>query len=232
MLEQMKELVFRANLFLYEKGLVVLTWGNASAIDRKKGLVVIKPSGVPYSSMVSSDMVVVDMSGKIVEGSLRPSVDLPTHLELYRHFPDIGGIIHDHSCFATAFAQAKKEIRPFGTTQADSFDGVIPCTRKLRPREIKNEYEKNTGAAIVERFRKDNYLSKPGCLVASHGVFAWGSDATKAAENALIIEECAEMAYLTMNLNPSIEPIDQCLIEEHYLRKHGKNPAYGQGDKK
>lgn len=232
MLEELKEQVYRANLFLYEKRLVVLTWGNASAIDREKGLVVIKPSGVPYASLTSQDMVVTDLDGKVIEGKLRPSVDLMTHLVLYRSFPEVNGVVHDHSSYATAFAQAKKEIAPFGTTQADSFYGPIPCTRELVKEEVEKDYEKNTGLAIVERFRGLDSTAVPGCLVASHGVFTWDKDAMKAAENALILEECAKMAYLTETIDPSIKPIDRFLLDEHYLRKHGKNPTYGQGDKK
>jgi L-ribulose-5-phosphate 4-epimerase len=231
MLEDLKKQVYESNIKLFKSGLVILTWGNASSIDRKLGLVVIKPSGVNYDTMKCEDMVVVDLDGKVIEGKYRPSVDLPTHLELYKAFPSVNGIVHDHSTFATSFAQAEKEIIPYGTTQADTFFGNIPCTLPLNKDEVENEYTKNTGLAIIKRFRNVDYLSCPGTLVANHGVFAWGNSIEEAVNNAITIEECAKMAYITLTINENVKRIPQYLSDVHYNRKHGKNHTYGQEKK-
>ena len=229
MLEQLKKEVLAANLSLAKNGLVVLTWGNASGIDREKGLIVIKPSGVPYEKMTIEDLVVVDMEGKVKEGRLKPSVDLPTHIELYKRFKEIKGVVHTHSSYATSFAQAKRPIECYGTTQADTFYGAIPLVRELTQEEISAEYEKNTGVVIGETLG-ERHLDKPGCLVSSHGVFSWGDSPRKAAENALIIESCAKMAFQTLQINPEAKPIPEYLAKEHYERKHGSNARYGQGE--
>ena len=228
MLEKLKKEVYSANLKLVEYNLIDLTWGNVSGIDRNSGLVVIKPSGVDYSVLKEQDLVVVDLyTGDIVEGSLNPSSDLPTHLELYKSFPNIGGVTHTHSKHATSFAQAKKIIPAFGTTHADHFYGEIPCTRQLSVEEINTDYERNTGLVIKETFSSIDYNAIPSVLVASHGVFSWGENALKSVENALVAERCAEMAYLTMVLG-NFETISQTLLDKHYFRKHGKNAYYGQ----
>lgn len=228
MLEKLKKEVYEANLNLVKYNLIDLTWGNVSGIDRKSGLVVIKPSGVDYSVLKAQDLVVVDLcTGKVVEGNLNPSSDLPTHLELYKSFPDIGGVTHTHSKYATSFAQAKKDIPAFGTTHADHFYGEIPCTRPLTIEEINTDYERNTGLVIKETFSSIDYNAIPSVLVAAHGVFSWGKNALKSVENALIAERCAEMAYLTMALG-NVETISQSLLDKHYFRKHGKNAYYGQ----
>ncbi len=228
MLEKLKKEVYDANLNLVKYNLIDLTWGNVSGIDRKSGLVVIKPSGVDYAVLKAQDLVVVDLhTGKVVEGSLNPSSDLPTHLELYKAFPDIGGVTHTHSKFATSFAQAKKVIPAFGTTHADHFYGEVPCSRPLTTEEINTDYELNTGLVIKETFSSIDYNAIPAVLVASHGVFSWGKNAVKSVENALVVERCAEMAYLTMALG-NVEPIPQTLLDKHYYRKHGKNAYYGQ----
>lgn len=228
MLEKLKKEVLEANLKLKEYNLVELTWGNISAIDRENGLVVIKPSGVPYEKMKYKDMVVVDLfTGKTVEGELKPSSDLPTHIELYKAFPEIGWVVHTHSKFATSFAQAKKDIPAFGTTHADHFYGDIPCARPLTEAEVNGEYEKNTGLVIAEKFKDIDYKAVPGTLVASHGVFTWGKNAMSAVNNALVLERVAEMAYYTINLGAS-EKADGYLMKKHYERKHGKNAYYGQ----
>jgi len=229
MLEQLKEEVLRANLALRDWGLVTLTWGNASGIDRECGLVVIKPSGVEYDKMRAEDMVVLDLQGNVVEGELNPSSDAPTHLELYREFPDLGGVVHTHSIYATAFAQAHEDIPALGTTHADHFYGDIPCTPDLTDEEIQGEYELNTGKVIVREFRNRGIkpLEIPAVVVASHGVFTWGTSAKKAAENALVAEKTAEMAYLSLTVAP-IRHIKQTLLDKHYLRKHGANAYYGQ----
>ena len=228
MLEKLKKEVYEANLNLVKYNLIDLTWGNVSGIDRNSGLVVIKPSGVDYAKLKVQDLVVVDLyTGKIVEGNLNPSSDLPTHLELYKSFPDIGGVTHTHSKYATSFAQAKKMIPAFGTTHADHFYGEIPCTRPLTIEEINTDYERNTGLVIKETFSSIDYNAIPSVLVASHGVFSWGKNALKSVENALVAERCAEMAYLTMALG-NIETVSQSLLDKHYFRKHGKNAYYGQ----
>ena len=229
MLDQLKKEVLEANLSLAKNGLVVLTWGNASGIDREKNLIVIKPSGVPYEKMTIEDLVVVDMEGKVKEGRLKPSVDLPTHIELYKRFKEIKGVVHTHSSYATSFAQAKRPIECYGTTQADTFYGAIPLVRELTQEEITAEYEKNTGVVIAESLG-ERHLDKPGCLVSSHGVFSWGASPRKAAENALIIESCAKMAFQTLLINPEAKPIPEYLAKEHYERKHGNNARYGQGE--
>ena len=230
MLEDMKKRVYNANIMLKNSGLVVLTWGNVSEIDRKSGYIVIKPSGVRYDTMTADDMVVVDMEGNVVEGKLNPSSDLPTHIELYKAFPEIGGITHTHSKWATIFAQAGKSVKALGTTHADTFYGDVPCTRKLTPQEITGEYEKETGAVIIEAFKGIDPLSIPAVLVNSHGPFAWGANAVKSVENALILEEVAMMAWHTMKLNENTE-IQQELLDKHYFRKHGKDAYYGQKEK-
>ncbi len=228
MLEELKEKVCKANLELVKYKVVIFTWGNVSAIDREKGLVVIKPSGVDYSVMKPDDMVVVDMDGNVVEGNLRPSTDLPTHLELYKAFPDIGGCVHTHSMNATSWAQAGRGIPFYGTTHADYFHGEIPCTRALTAEEINTEYEKNTGLVIAERMEGIPALTMPGILVKSHGVFSWGKDADNAVHNAVVIEAVAEMALKTELINPKVQPAAEELLEKHYQRKHGKNAYYGQ----
>ena len=227
MLEQLKEEVLRANLALRSYGLVTLTWGNASGIDRESGLVVIKPSGVEYDDMRAEDMVVLDLDGNVVEGTLNPSSDTPTHLELYRNFPDIGGVVHTHSIYATAFAQAHKDLPALGTTHADHFYGDVPCTEDMTEEEIGGDYELNTGKVIVRTFEGKSPNDIPAVLVASHGVFTWGKNAKKAAENALVVEKTAEMAYLALTVAPE-KKISQALLDRHYLRKHGANAYYGQ----
>lgn len=228
MLEKLKEIVCKANLLLPKYGLVTFTWGNVSGIDREKGLVVIKPSGVEYDSMTASDMVVVDLEGNIVEGKYKPSSDTPTHLELYKAFPEIGGIVHTHSRMATSFAQAGRGILPYGTTHGDYFYGEIPCTRLMKEEEIKGEYEKETGTVIIETFKNIDPMSIPSCLVHSHGPFSWGKDPMEAVHNAVVLEELSYMAFNTEMLNPDIKEMQQALLDKHYLRKHGKNAYYGQ----
>ena len=229
MLKKLKEQVFQANLLLPKHGLVTFTWGNVSGIDREKGLVVIKPSGVPYETMKRDDMVVVELeTGKVVDGELKPSSDTPTHLELYKAFPNIGGIVHTHSRWVTSFAQAGRGIAALGTTHGDYFYGEIPCTRKMTVEEIQAEYEKETGTVIIETFKDKNPDAIPGVVVYSHGPFAWGKDAMDAVHNAVVMEEVAFMNIQTMILNPSIGPMQQELLDKHYLRKHGANAYYGQ----
>ena len=223
MLEELKKTVCEANLLLPKHGLVTFTWGNVSGIDREKGLVVIKPSGVPYDGMQPEDMVVVDLDGKLVEGKWKPSSDTPTHVVLYKAFPECGGIVHTHSRWATTFAQAKKEISAMGTTHADYFYGAIPCTRPMTDREIRGEYEKETGNVIVETFADRNPADIPGVVVCSHGTFAWGTDPMNAVHNAVVMEEVAFMNWHAMVLNPELGPMQQTLLDKHYLRKHGKN---------
>lgn len=234
MLEQLKEQVLRANLDLVKNKLVLFTWGNVSGIDRETGLIVIKPSGVEYESMKASDMVVVDLNGNVVEGDLRPSSDTPTHIEFYKAFHGIGGVTHTHSTYATAWAQAGRSIPFYGTTHADYFYGDIPCARSLTKEEIEGDYEKNTGLAVVDKFRHANLdpVEVPGVLVKSHGVFAFGKDADASVYHATVIEEVAKMATITEMVNPHAERADQFMMEKHFLRKHGKNAYYGQSKKK
>ena len=227
MLEQMKKSVYEANRLLKESGLVVLTWGNVSQIDRETGYIVIKPSGVDYSVMTADDMVVVDMDGNVIEGALKPSSDLPTHIELYKAFPEIGGITHTHSRWATIFAQAGMPIPALGTTHADVFYGSVPVTRKMTEKEIQGQYEKETGTVIVEAFSSIDPNTIPAVLVHSHGPFIWGKDAMKSVENAITLEEVAMMAYYTLQMNAEAQ-IQQELLDKHFLRKHGKNAYYGQ----
>lgn len=229
MLEELKEQVYRANLLLPEHGLVTFTWGNVSGIDRSKGLVVIKPSGVSYDAMQADDMVVVALeTGTVVEGKLKPSSDTATHLELYKAFPNIGGIVHTHSRWATTFAQAGRGIMALGTTHGDYFYGEIPCTRRMTKAEIEGEYEKETGTVIIETFRDKNPDAVPAVLVYSHGPFTWGTDAMNAVHNAVVLEEIAFMNFHAMMLEPNIPPMQQDLLDRHYLRKHGANAYYGQ----
>jgi L-ribulose-5-phosphate 4-epimerase len=229
MLEELKAKVCRANLDLVKEGLVIQTWGNASAAEREYDLVVIKPSGVPYASMKPEQMVVVSLeTGSVVEGRLNPSSDTPTHLALYRAFKDIGGIVHTHSLYATAWAQARKGIPAYGTTQADYWHGEVPCTRALTAKEIQSDYEENTGGVIVERFKKINPLEHPAVLVASHGPFAWGRDVDEAVHNAVVLEFIARLAGETLRINPKTRPMSSVLLDKHFLRKHGPHAHYGQ----
>jgi len=229
MLERLKREVCRANLDLVKAGLVVETWGNASGIDRQRGLMVIKPSGVPYAGMTPRHMVVVSLqSGKVVEGRFKPSSDTPTHLVLYRAFAGIGAVVHTHSLYATAWAQAKKDLPSYGTTQADYCYGDVPCTRLLTAAEIRSDYEANTGRVIVERFRKLDPLQHPAVLVASHAPFVWGKDVAGAVRNAVVIEFIARLASETLRLNPKLKPMQPALLDKHFLRKHGPHAYYGQ----
>jgi L-ribulose-5-phosphate 4-epimerase len=227
-LEQLKEEVLKANSELVKFGLVTLTWGNASGISRKDGLVVIKPSGVDYEVMKAVDMVVVDLNGNTVEGNLRPSSDTPTHLELYKAFPSIGGIAHSHSEYATIFAQARREIPCFGTTHADAFNGPVPVTRFLKRKEVSENYEANTGKLIVERFKRLDPVAVPGVLVAGHAPFTWGADAGDAVKNGLILERIAHMALHSLRLYPKLKPLPEYILNKHHRRKHGPNAYYGQ----
>jgi len=229
MLSALKESVLNANLELVKRNLVTYTWGNVSGIDRARGLVVIKPSGVEYENMTSDDMVVVDLiTGNTVEGKWRPSSDTPTHLALYRAFPDIGGVVHTHSRFATSWAQSGKSIPAYGTTHADYFYGDIPCTRKMTPEEIAGDYELETGNVITEIFKGRSANDIPAVLVHSHGPFTWGTDPGNAVHNAVVLEELAFMALCTRILSPDIGEMQSELLDKHYLRKHGKNAYYGQ----
>lgn len=229
MLESLKEIVCKANLELPKYGLVTFTWGNVSGVDREKGLMVIKPSGVEYDQMTPEDMVVVSLStGETVEGKWKPSSDTATHIALYNAFPGIGGVVHTHSRWATSWAQAGKGIPAYGTTHGDYFYGTIPCTRKMTPQEIAGEYERETGNVIVETFRELPAEDIPAVLVHSHGPFAWGKDPSNAVHNAVVLEELAFMAFHTQALTPGKEPMQQELLDKHYLRKHGKNAYYGQ----
>lgn len=230
MLQKLKEEVLRANINLKESGLVVLTWGNVSGIDRENNLMVIKPSGIGYDAMTVDDMVVVDMEGRVTEGNLKPSSDTPTHLEIYRNFPCAGGIVHTHSTHATAWAQAGRSIPAMGTTHADHFYGDIPCTRKLSPEEVKTDYELNTGKVIVETFKEIEASSVPGVIVNDHGPFAWGKNTEEAVHNAIVLEEVARMALLTHSIAGN-DIIDKYLLDKHFLRKHGRNAYYGQKKK-
>lgn len=228
MLEDLKRSVLEANLELPKKGLVTYTWGNVSGIDRERNLIVIKPSGVPYEELKLEDLVVLDIDGNQVGGKLKPSSDTLTHLVIYRNFKQVGGVAHTHSRWATSWAQAGKGIPALGTTHADYFYGEIPCTRKMTPQEIKNEYEKQTGNVIIETFLDKNPMYMPGVLVNNHGPFTWGKDAGEAVHNSLVLEEVAMMAYTACSLTPGIKPIDQTLLDKHFLRKHGVNAYYGQ----
>ncbi len=231
MLENLKKQVYEANMLLPKYNLVTFTWGNVSAIDREKNLVVIKPSGVEYDTMTPEDMVVVDLeTGKVIEGDKNPSSDTPTHLVLYRAFENVGGIVHTHSRMATSFAQAGRDIIPFGTTHSDYFYGEIPCTREMSGAEIKGEYEEETGNVIVETFKnKDiNPDDIPGVLVKNHGPFSWGTDCFNAVHNAVVLEEVANINFNTLLINPDVTRINQNLLNKHYLRKHGANAYYGQ----
>lgn len=229
MLEALKETVCEANLELSRRGVVLYTWGNVSGIDRERGLVVIKPSGVPYQGMRSSDMVVVDLEGRIVEGTLRPSSDTPTHLELYKAFPEIGGVVHTHSTHAVVFAQAGMEIPPLGTTHADYFYGAVPVSRSLTRDEVQEAYEKNTGRVIVETVQETERepLAVPGVLVRNHGPFTWGKDPAEAVYHSVVLEEIAEMAWKTLQINPAAA-LPPYILEKHYQRKHGPKAYYGQ----
>jgi L-ribulose-5-phosphate 4-epimerase len=229
MLEQLKEQVFQANVSLPRHGLVVFTWGNVSGIDREQGLVVIKPSGVSYDVMKAEDMVVLQLeTGKVVEGTLKPSSDTPTHIELYKAFSNIGGVVHTHSRWATSFAQAGRGILALGTTHGDYFYGEIPCTRKMTKVEIEGEYEKETGKVIQETFQGKDPDAIPAVLVHSHGPFAWGTDPMDAVHNAVVLEEVAFMNFHTLMLAPTIPSMQQELLDKHYLRKHGAHAYYGQ----
>ncbi|HIW32793.1 MAG TPA: L-ribulose-5-phosphate 4-epimerase [Candidatus Paenibacillus intestinavium] len=230
MLEQLKQQVWEANMELPKYGLVTFTWGNVSGIDRESGLVVIKPSGVPYEELKPEQMVVVDLDGNVVEGSYRPSSDTATHVLLYKHFEDIGGVVHTHSPWATSWAQGGKGIPALGTTHADYFYGEIPCTRAMTKDEIQGAYEHETGVVIVETFveRQIDPNMVPAVLVNSHAPFVWGKDAHNAVHNAVVVEEVAKMGLHTLALNPQVSPMDQDLLDRHYLRKHGANAYYGQ----
>lgn len=229
MLDELKDKVFRANMELVEHGLVIFTWGNVSGIDRERGLVVIKPSGVDYAVMKPSDMVVVDLAtGEVVEGSLRPSSDTPTHLALYRAFPEIGGVVHTHSTYATAWAQAGIDLPNIGTTHADYFHNRIPCTRDMTAAEVEGSYELETGNVIVERFEGLNAVHTPGVLVKNHGPFSWGKTPAEAVHNAVVMEQVAKMAFIAYSVNPSLT-MNPLLVEKHFSRKHGPKAYYGQG---
>jgi L-ribulose-5-phosphate 4-epimerase len=231
MLESLKNDVCKANLDLVARGLVIETWGNVSGIDRERGLVVIKPSGVPYRGMKPAHMSIVSLAtGKLVEGKFKPSSDTATHLILYRAFLKIGGVVHTHSLYATAWAQAGKGIPSYGTTQADYWYGNVPCTRQLKPAEIKNDYEANTGHVIVETFSKADPMQHPAVLVASHGPFTWGKDVADAVHNAGVLEFVARLASETLRVNPKVKPMPSVLLAKHFLRKHGPNATYGQAN--
>ena len=229
MLKKLKKKVCKANLELVKHGLVVFTWGNVSAVDREKSLVVIKPSGLNYDKMKPEDMVVVDLDGNIVEGDYKPSSDTATHLEIYKNFPDIGSVVHTHSEWATIWSQAGQAVPALGTTHADYFYGDIPCTRKLTTPEIEGDYEKETGNVIVEKFHSLDPNAIPGVLVNNHGPFAWGKDADDAVHNAVVMEAVSKMAYFTLNIK-RVSRLDQELLDKHFLRKHGKDAYYGQND--
>lgn len=228
MMQKLKQRVFEANMDLPRYGLVTFTWGNVSAIDRERGVMVIKPSGVAYEAMKADDMVVVSLEGHRVEGQYRPSSDTLTHLELYQRYPGLGGIVHTHSTHATAWAQAGLPIPAMGTTHADYFFGDIPCTRGLTKEEVEGEYECNTGKVIVETLGDSNPLHTPGIVVYQHGPFAWGKDAADAVHNAVVMEEVARMAWIVRGINPESKPIDDYLMNKHFMRKHGPNAYYGQ----
>lgn len=228
MTDTLRQQIFEANMTLPRHGLVTYTWGNVSALDRARRLMIIKPSGVTYETMRADDMVVVDMQGNVVEGDYRPSSDTPTHLELYRRYPQIGGIVHTHSTHATAWAQAGLSIPALGTTHADYFFGDIPCTRPLTRQEVESEYEKNTGIVIAQALGDSDPLHMPGIVVCQHGPFCWGKDAAEAVHNAVVMEEVARMAWIARALNPNLRPIDGYLMDKHFSRKHGPDAYYGQ----
>ena len=228
MLDSLRQQVLEANLLLPKFGLVTLTWGNVSGIDRVSSLVAIKPSGVSYEELTADKMVIVDLGGKIIEGNLKPSSDTPTHLELYKAFPQIGGVVHTHSRWATSFAQAGRSIEPTGTTHADHFYGPVPCTRLLTPAQINGNYELETGRVIVETFSNLDPIAIPAVLVQSHGSFCWGKTSEKALKTAVVLEEVAFMQYHALVLNPDLSPMQKELLDKHFLRKHGKNAYYGQ----
>jgi len=227
MLSELKELVFKANLDLVKHNLVLFTWGNASGIDREKGLIVIKPSGVDYDVMTADQMVVVDLEGNVVEGKWRPSSDTPTHLELYKAFPQIGGVVHTHSTYATSWAQAGVSLPIIGTTHADYFGDDIPCTRDMNEAEVKGNYEKENGSVIIERFKTLNSSHIPGVLVKNHGPFTWGKNPYEAVHNSVVLEEIAKMAFIAYGVNPKLT-MNPFLTEKHFSRKHGVNAYYGQ----
>ena len=227
MLESLKEKVFRANLEIVQHGLVIFTWGNVSAIDRESNLIVIKPSGVSYDDMKAEHMVVVDLEGNVVEGDLKPSSDTATHIELYKAFPNIGGIVHTHSTYATAWAQAGCDIPNIGTTHADYFSESIPCTRDMTQQEVEGEYEKETGTVIIEKFNEINPDFVPGVIVKNHGPFSWGKDAHDAVHNAVVMEQVAKIAFIAYSVNPDLT-MNEHLIKKHFYRKHGPNAYYGQ----
>lgn len=230
MLEQLKEIVYRANMELPRHGLVTYTWGNVSSIDRTEGLLVIKPSGVDYAGMKPEDMVVVDLQGNRIEGRYKPSSDTATHIELYKKYPELGGIVHTHSTWATSWAQAGRSIPLYGTTHADYFYGPILCARSLTEEEINGEYEKNTGLVIIETLSENKIkpMSMPGILCSNHGPFTWGRDAFEAVHNAVVLEEVAKMACYSELINPGVKPASRAIADKHYLRKHGENAYYGQ----
>lgn len=228
MLEELKQIVYKANMELPKYGLVTFTWGNVSAIDRASGLVVIKPSGVDYDTMKPEDMVVMDLAGRKAEGHYNPSSDTATHIELYKAFPEIGGIAHTHSAWATSWAQAGRSIPCYGTTHADYMYGEIPCLRCLTKEEIDRDYERNTGLLIVNHFKDLQYMAVPACLCKNHGPFTWGKDAMAAVHNSVVLEEVARMAARSEIINPGIQPAPQALQDKHYLRKHGAGAYYGQ----
>lgn len=227
-MQQLKQQVLEANLDLPRYGLVTFTWGNVSAIDRARGLVAIKPSGVAYDALKVDDIVIVDLQGEVVEGTLRPSSDTATHLALYRRYPSLGGVVHTHSTHATAWAQAGRAIPALGTTHADYFLGDIPCTRALTEEEVQGEYELNTGRVIIETLKDGEPLHTPGVVVYQHGPFAWGKDAHDAVHNAVVMEEVARMAWIARGINPGLKPIDGYLMDKHFMRKHGAHAYYGQ----
>lgn len=230
MLEELKKKVYEANMELPRRGLITYTWGNVSEIDRDTGYFVIKPSGVDYDKLRPEDMVVMDLEGKRIDGTLNPSSDTPTHLELYKKYPEIGGVVHTHSPEATSWAQAGRDIPLYGTTHADYFYGSIPCARSLTPEEIGGEYERNTGLVIIETFEQRglNPMHTPGVLCTNHGPFTWGKDAAEAVHNAVVLEEVARMAIRTELLNPQVQPAPDSIRDKHFFRKHGENAYYGQ----
>ena len=230
MLKKLKHAVYEANMELPHRGLVTYTWGNVSGIDRERGLVVIKPSGVSYDELTPDDLVVLDLDGKVVDGKLNPSSDTKTHLELYKAFPEIGGIVHTHSPYAVGWAQAGRDIPAYGTTHADYFYGPVPCCRSLTEQEVEEDYERNTGLVIVETFRQRELdpVHVPGAICRNHGPFTWGKDAAQAVYHAVVLEEVAKMAVYTTQIAPDAQPAPQDVLDKHFLRKHGPNAYYGQ----